>query len=98
MYVCMYVYIYLYLLVNGFCERQQIFVDASPAARNSVRRIAKKLNLTYSSVPLPVLRTTLAEDEGTEVDISEAEMVSRDLQVHTYIHMYTYINIISVHT
>lgn len=76
------------LPVNGFCERQQIFVDASPSARNSVRRIAKKLNLMYSAVSLPVLRTTLAEDEGTEVDISEAEMLSRELQVDALLRAY----------
>ena len=59
-------------------------MDASPTARNSVRRIAKKLNLMSSSVSMPVLRTPLAEDEGTEVDISEAEMLSRELQVDTW--------------
>ena len=80
---------YFSLSVNGFCERQQIFVDASPAARNSIRRVAKKLNLMYSGVSMPVLRTTLVEDERTEVDISEAEMLSRELQVDTLLYLLT---------
>lgn len=42
----------------------------------------------YSAVSLPVLRTTLAEDEGTEVDISEAEMLSRELQVDALLRAY----------